>query len=277
MAEKQNQEQEKRTWKETLHLLDTEYTTSIKDVCQTLKTSREWVNRYIRPHARTIYVNTNNYDSDKKRKTNYLFVASKTIGKELVGSTWMHTGDVNNLLLQSIVSCTKQTKYIDVACLMTRSDAQDYCRKYKVLLDDMKHSVLFPHRFAELYKKSISLHLEYLDADAQELLKNQCSVTERTKVDRIDVAYPRHTNPQFGWIAIHDIKEYGDTDEAVYRKLFREGAIRIELAVPDANGICGQKVYYIEDPSPMKCEEHSFFCTVPEADWLKYKKKKRGS
>ena len=47
-----------RTWVETLEALKHEYTLSIRDVCRLLKASRPWVNRYIKPHVNTIYLNS---------------------------------------------------------------------------------------------------------------------------------------------------------------------------------------------------------------------------
>ena len=47
------------SWDELINALRTDYTTSLKDACKLLKSSRNWVNQYIRPHVKSIYLNNN--------------------------------------------------------------------------------------------------------------------------------------------------------------------------------------------------------------------------
>ena len=45
--------------------------------------------------------------------------------------------------------------------------------------------------------------------------------------------------------AVHDLKGYGDTDELIYRDLFAKGSYRIEIGIPDQDGVVSKKVYYL--------------------------------
>ena len=112
-----------------------------------------------------------------------------------------------------------------------------------------------------------------LDQTGMALYLTNCSVTQRGKAERVDVAYPGEFDPT-RWIAAHDIKDYGDTDESVYRYLFRRGCIRIEIAVPDAKGEVGSKIYYIEDPEYIENQWHDRLLNIPELEWQKHKKMK---
>ena len=49
------------------------------------------------------------------------------------------------------------------------------------------------------------------------------------------------------------MEEDGDIEETIYRSLFKEGCIRIEIKLPDKNGEIKElgKVYYISDPEPI--------------------------
>ena len=70
------------------------------------------------------------------------------------------------------------------------------------------------------------------------------------------------------WIAPHDEKEYGETDEAIYRRFFKEGHIRVEIKMVDKDGAIGRKVYYIKDPNQIKGSYQSVIVT--EQDWQEY-------
>lgn len=261
-------EGEKRTWGETLELLRYEYTLSIRDVCKLLKASRSWVNRYIKPHVRSIYLNSNVRDgATSARKCNWVQLAALELEREgMTESTWLHTSDVMDLLERSVVSITKQTKAVPVRCLMTAEAREEYDQEYLQRYQELREPMPADLR-VELWRELNVLHLKYVDAPAKTLLKQTCSITKRGDVERIDVAYPGEFEPA-EWIAAHDIKEYGDTDEDIYRKFFRRGYIRIELAVPNENGEIGSKIYYLKDPDPLLGDGKTVI--VPESAWREY-------
>lgn len=261
-------EGEKRTWQETLDLLRYDYTLSIRDVCKLLKASRSWVNRYIKPHVRSIYINSNKRAGGTPTfKCNWVQLAALELEKpDMTESTWLNTDDVMDLLRRSVVSITKQTKSVPVKYLMTEDDRKQYDAEYAELKKLMALPMPADLR-AELWRDINVLHLKYVDGDEKKLLKNTCSITKRGDVERIEVEYPGEFDPT-QWIAAHDIKEYGDTDEDVYRKFFRGGFIRIELSMPDENGEVGSKVYYIADPDPIPGDGKTVI--VSERAWREY-------
>ena len=271
--------EEKRTWAEVLAALQETHTMSIRDVCMMLKTSRPWVNKHIKPHVDAVYLNSNRR-GDLQTGRNWVRLAAAVLDKEMTESTWLHTEQLMGLLKQSVVSCTKQTKRLPVSYLIEgQGRKEEYCRRRTELLERAnnlarKLSPEAQEECIELFQKADQLHLEYVDEAAKELLKNPCSVTARGKVERIDVEYPGEFNPA-DWVAPHDIKNYGDTDEAIYRAFFRAGSIRIELAIPDEAGEVGFKVYYIQDPEQLPSGgEGDKIVVVSEAAWQTYLQKK---
>lgn len=64
-------------------------------------------------------------------------------------------------------------------------------------------------------------------------------------------------------MAVHDIMDYGDCEETIYRELFNNGYIRVEVVINnDTNGISSScKVYYISDPEPVSPKHPSFSFT----------------
>lgn len=272
-----NEQTEKRTWEEILKALEETHTTSIRDACMMLKASRPWVNRYIKPHVDALYLNSGRR-GDSQMGRNWVKLAAIMLDREdMTESIWLHTGELLGLLSRSMVSVTKQTKNVPVSSLIAGEDRKaEYCARRAELLQQAKELArkLAPEAQAkclELYQRADLLHLEYVDSAAAKLLEHTCSVTTRGKVERVDVPYPGKIDPE-RWIAPHDIKAYGDTDEAVFRYFFRSGSIRLELSIPDEDGVVSSKVYYINDPDPLpSAGEGDKIVIVAEAAWRKYK------
>ena len=261
-----------RTWTETLEALKHDYTLSIRDVCRLLKASRQWVNRYIRPHVDTIYLNSGKR-GDYRIGRNWVEMAARALEREdMTESTWFHKRALYELLERCTVSVTKQTKYIPVLWLMEPSDRDAYIRER----DDLKKLLAATMSEAEairLAKELEALPEKFLDKDSLELTDNHCRITERGKVERVVGPYPGCFAPE-SWQAGHDMKDYGDTDEDVYRKLFREGQIRIEVCIPDKDGVIGKKIYYVQDPDFIPNVWNDWHVIVPEPAWQLYKAKK---
>lgn len=265
-------EENKRTWSEVLDALKHDYTMSIRDVCRLLKASRPWVNRYIKPHVDTIYLNSNRR-GEYQLGANWVQMAARALGREeMTESTWFHTKELYGLLKRSLVSVTKQTKSVPLVYLMNEEQQESYLKEREQLRERLKKANTLKEE-QDLIAQLAALPGRYLDVDGLELMKSHCGITQRGNVERVDVPYPGAFDPT-KWIAAHDIKDYGDTDEDVYRRLFRRGCIRIEICVPDANGEPGNKIYYVEDPEFINNEWDDRVLNIPEPFWQAYKQKK---
>lgn len=262
----------KRTWLETIYDLQHDYTVSIRDVCRLLKASRSWVNRYIRPHVDAIYLNSGKR-GDFAVGPNWVRMAAKALGRDdMTESTWLNKGQLTELLGRSIVSVTKQTKSVPLVYLMDPAVRAQYILERDKLLRCAELAKT-DAEFSKIEAEFASLPSKFIDRDGQILAETRCAITKRGDVERVDVPYPEGLPPD-KWEAAHDLKDYGDTDEDVYRQLFRQGYIRIEIAIPDATGVVGQKIYYIQDPDPIKDEWDDRLLIVPERAWQEYRRKK---
>lgn len=261
-----------RTWAETLAALKNEYTLSIRDVCRLLKTSRSWVNRYIRPHVDTIYLNSGKR-GDYSIGRNWVKMAAVALEREdMTESTWFSKLQLYGLLERSVVSVTKQTKCVPLAYLMDQSTREQYISERDAIRELMGKET-DERKLANLAKELEDLPEKFIDKPGLVMTNHRCGITERGKVERVVVPYPGKFDPT-AWTAAHDMKDYGDTDEDIYRRLFRTGAIRIELCVPDKDGVVGKKVYYIQDPEFIENEWNDWHVIVPEPVWQAYKAKK---
>lgn len=123
-----------RTWEETLELLRTEYTLSLRNICQIMKASREWVNQYISPNVRKIYLD-NGYSANGKTKVSWTQMASLFLNdpKYIKDSIWINQQDFEGLIERNIVSCTRQTIRIPVEMLVEEERYDDFIDEYNDL------------------------------------------------------------------------------------------------------------------------------------------------
>ena len=69
-------------------------------------------------------------------------------------------------------------------------------------------------------------------------------------------------------ISVHDLKDYGDCDEEIYRQLFLDGCYRLEINIPGENGILSKKIYYLKPEPPKNSIE---LIPISYQDFLKWK------
>lgn len=262
-------ENENRTWLETLDLLRDEYVISIRDACEILKASRTWVNRYVKPHVRSIYLNSNRrYGKQMAGKLNWVAVAARELDREMTESVWLSKTDFFDLLSRSVVSVTKQTKRVPATALMAKNDAETYLTRREALLTRLSNPKLTDEEYEAVAAEFAENEVCHLGEKERELIGHRCGVAKRGSVPREEVSFPGGIDPM-RWIAPHDIKGYGDTDEDVYRRFFRGGYYRVELAMADADGVPGSKIFYLEDPENLEGDGEIYI--IPEGKWREHK------
>lgn len=272
--------QKKRTFEEVIALLDSEYTISIKKGCMMLKCSRSWFNKYVKPYCDFIYLN-NGIRGDEREKVNWVYIASQQLEREnMTECVWLNDNDVYNVIQRSILSITRQTIQIPVDYLLknhkafykeyeTYSEKIEQLRKTYSETNEKKYlSVIADLRIEQ--DKTVE---KYLSDTGESILKHRVKVTERSKAKPVEVKLEETNIAE--WVAPHDVKEYGDTDEMVYRRFFREGYIKIECQfVAKETGEIGKKTYYVKDQEPLQAR-HKMpagiikTITIPYSEWLK--------
>jgi hypothetical protein len=262
------------SWEELLNGLSTEYTTSFRDVCKLLKSSRVWVNKYIRPFVKSTYIRSNKR-GDNTSGVNWIRLASIQLGREdMKESIWFHTKDLETYLKKNIVSITKQTKKVPYTYFMSEEQIKAYFEERKVFEETINNPNTSIIARGAAIKLLEVCHYNFLkdDPKTKTMLKHARKITERTKPSKMPIAIEEL--PQdflYRMDAIHDLKDYGDADETIYRNLFKQGEIRIEMNFADNDGQIGKKVYYVPDPDPIKDEHHLGSFCIDEAAWRKYR------
>lgn len=276
MAEKQRNIRptvQHEKWADLLEALQTTYTISFKEVCRILRASRPWANQYVKPFVPYVFINSSQRGDTSSGKINWVRMAAMQLNRpEMTESVWFNRADFQTFITTAVSSCTKQTKAIPLTYLMPESDIEGFVTERAELRQQMKEA-LAPQLFAKLSAAYHMLPYRYFKNDpaTKKLLEGQVRITERTKAPAIKVPLPSDFMEH--WQAPHDLKDYGDADETIYRLLFQKGAIRIELRLKDETGKVGTKVFYMLDPEPLIVpfmdEGHII---VTEQAWQQYKK-----
>lgn len=260
----------KRSWEETLYCLGNTHTLSIKDICGMLKVSRQWVSKYILPFVDTIYL-----PNGTVKGVNWVKIASLRLDKKMSSCVWCNKKEVEALIMNGIVSITRQTRCLPIEWLIDSNHARKFAEEYRNIQNQLEEqfanfrgtpSDIF--KIAELNKEKDKIICSHASGAGRKLFEGRVKKTQRGKVARVECELP-NVDIKESWIAPHDMLEYGDSDELLYRSFFENGFVRIELVLPDSDGCLGKKVYYIETEKANSL--YGECVTVSEAVWQKYK------
>lgn len=258
-----------RTWLETLQLLETTHTTSIKRGCKALKCSRSWFTKYILPWLEedAVYLAGRGGSG-----VNWVTGAALQLGRvgELTESIWLNTAAFDHLVRSSVTSATQQTKLIPLINFVPESQVKEFEAMHDAIEEARKNSVLDGAK--PLYVKMLEeLKERYLPPEVSEFLEeNEVSPTARGQVPRVEVEIPLPRVPIEEWMAVHDLKDYGDTDEVIYRRLFSAATVRLRLEIPlKGTEEKSEKIFYVEDPDPiLPVSTHTPFALASYAAYI---------
>lgn len=239
-------------WSAALEALNSTHTTTIKDICRQLKASRGWVNEYITPHISEskIYLPTGR--GEGSNGVNWAYIAAKALNRpDLTEANWYKTEDYLKFIESSISKITRQTIYLPVEMFV--KDKEEFAVLYK-RYEEKIIGIINEGLNAKNIKAYSRLIFEQnglwktMLAEENEtvVMAGDCAGVGRSKVEHIPCEINVMENIAH-WIAPHDIKGYGDTDEEVFRRFFKHGYYRLEFLIEGKSGKSARKVYYLED------------------------------
>lgn len=241
---------------ELLNAAETKYTLSLKDACKALKCSRSYAQKYIRPNVPSIYLS----NGKGTGKVNYAKLVSSIINKRKNNidnnnysneSIYLDEKAFNSFILSCITSCKKRSKKAYKTFFIKTDCLEVY---YKELLNLYLSLTKNIKTDKNILNEIDILYLKYAKNNYVKNIIHPAIVQKdkRTTAEFINVAVPNI--PIREWQAVHDLMDYGDIEETIYRQLFKEGCIRLEIKLPDKNGEIKDKgkIYYIPDPVPIK-------------------------
>lgn len=242
---------EKR-WAACLHALDTDYTLPFRKACKILKCSRDWVSSYIKPNCHYIYLS--------RIGINYHSYAQEILGFEEMDSVWFNEKEFVKLIKSNIKSCTRQTILVPVEALINPDQMERFRIEYQAVCALMD-------RFISKEKREVVKR--YATAEGLALWDMQASPYKRSNAKAVQVPLPSFDLKDM--MAVHDLKDYGETDEMIYRGLFRKGSIKLEVAIPDKNGCVSKKIYYLFPNDDINLNNTVQAVLMKYSDYLLYK------
>ena len=231
-------------WEDCVNALDEEYTLTLKDMCKILKCSRAWATRYLKPHLHYIYVG-----NGAGKSANYLLKAKAMLGRsDMNETTWYSKKEFEELIKNNLGQCTRQTILVPIEKLIDVDKLAFFLKTFTPLdaiIEEFKKN-----ENIEWLNHTINEHDQIIeqniDARFKDAYKDLPSCYKRTLSPVIPIQKDFKEFDLHNLIAVHDIKEYGDCDETIYRKIFLKGCVRTVLRLPDQNGEISEKVYYVD-------------------------------
>lgn len=245
-----------------------------------LKVNRPWLNRYILPALDTIYLSGYIPSASGIKRSNWLKIASIQLNdKPLHDSMWISEESFLSFIEKSIISITRQTRRIPVELLVKDIPAfvaayNKYQESVSYYKNEIKEGNLAA--FNKLQKEIAEqkrCYLEFLSPKGRTLMENgSTNIVRRSDTIPIDTTLPPIDKVIAKWQAPHNEKSYGDTDESIYRRFFKEGYTRIELEFEDMDGKKTRKVFFLPDPEPITAKHIDEYITVGERAYLEFMK-----
>ena len=272
----------KLSFDEIKQALTTTHTLSTRMICEYLKTYRPWVTKYILPKLDKIYIPTGRGNS--KSSADWVWWLRKFNNIDIKESSWYRRNDFENLLKDSLISCTRQTISVSLTALIDEKERPCFLNDYIPLKESLEEARKTKkwETINKIEKELSKLYSKYLGngfIQSSEIYWNGSK-----NIPVINAAFSkRSATEQFPYdmkvdytslSAVHDLKGYGGIDEEIYRSLFVNGAIRLEYHFTAENGDHGEKIFYCFDRSDEKyrLNDPSPTWTLPYSFWLKVKK-----
>lgn len=264
-------------WGSILYAIQTTHDLTIREMCRLLKTGRSWVVKNIVPQIseNTIYLPT--HIGNDKNRVNWAVIAAYQLERESVEAKWFRRQDFYDLISRSIVSVTKQTIRIPVEFFV--KDKAAFREKYSKCsehITEVNHENSFSDLkkitlLSKLYQERQKLWLSELSEEMALIVEEgECANTPRSKVEPTHCEYDVVSDIE-KWVAPHDVLEYGECDEQVYRKFFANGYIRIELQIEGKEDKISQKIFYLYDLNVYRPQYVDEYAVFRYSTWLKYK------
>lgn len=249
------------SWQELLNAVHYDYNVTTKEICETLRCSEAFVRQCIRPWLRHTYV------SDVK-------IAITDEGDELQSRAASHLrrlyGELNSpdkVVLRED-GCT---------VLFSRKDYMEWIKQHTTVsartkrvditkwLKDSEEAVAAVGRLRDAAIDNSEVMRDYrdarnyhLDAAGQAVLAARVPSSKSPR--QVYRKVVNHAAADAPWIVVEDavqvdfstckrLKEFGIADAAAYRIINQQGWLRVDLTLPDSNGVLHTLTYYMPDPA----------------------------
>lgn len=229
-------------WSACIDSLQGDFTLTLRQMCQFLKVDRSWLNRYVKPHLRYIYL-SNGVGKSANYLEAYNLVRYMNDQNLVTDTTWYSLSDFESLLNQCFVDITRQTIAVSIDRLILPEKLRYFNQNYRNPHDIWLSMFDNGHDYKQEMREHENLIRECASEEGWKMYKNRPLKYKRTLCQAVPYQLDKSVM-ELELKSAHDMKDYGDTDEEVYRKIFQEGYCRAVLRIPDRNNVFSEKVYY---------------------------------
>lgn len=235
----------KRKPEEIEYMLTYSHKTRIKEICKMLKCSRPFVNdniiRYFCDSEDYVFV----YD-------NYL-VKPTLANEATLNGKWYDTKKIEQFIRDAIVEVSVQTITVDASYFIdSQEKADEWAKKYDELMVRYHNDISSNSKNKN--KGVIALHYDQLFDDMnsqyfnldefEDMIAKYNHSGDAPSVDITNDELINNIN-LYNLVSVPSLKDYGDVDEEVYRKLFKESYYKVVLQFSDfKTGEIAKKVLY---------------------------------
>lgn len=235
----------KRTPEEIEYLLTYSHKTRIKEICKMLKCSRPFVNdniiRYFDKPEDYVFVCDN-------------YLVNPTLANDVtLNGKWYNTKKIEQFIRDAIVEVSMQTITVDASYFIESQDlATEWAEKYDQLMVRYRNDISSNSKNKN--KGIIALHYDqlfdnlnnqYFNLDEYEDMI--AKYNKRGDAPSVDITSDELINSidLYDLVSVPSLKDYGDVDEEVYRRLFKESYYKVTFQFSDfKTGEIAKKVLY---------------------------------
>lgn len=231
----------KRKPEEIEYMLTYLHKTRIKEICKMLKCSRPFVNdniiRYFCNPEDYVFVCDNH-------------LINPTLANEAtLNGKWYNTEKIEQFIREAIVEVSTQTITVDASYFIENQDlAIEWAEKYDQLMDEYHNDDSFENKGEKaLYYDQLfdNLNLQYFDLDRHKDMI--AKYNKRGDAPSVDITNDELVNSidLYNLVSVPSLKDYGDVDEDVYRRLFKENYYKVTFQFTNfKTGEIAKKVLY---------------------------------
>lgn len=243
---------------ELVDCLETDYTLTVRDICEKLKITRPTFDAAIKPHIS--YVKIGGYvriddENYERSKWNLILKKMEVIqGNDL---TYYNKEEFENFIYNH-AKFSQQTKKVELTDYIKNETKLEnyymYTKQANAKMSALKDTHKLELKLALAQTIQIlrgvaeqSLY-ESMTKDGKRILDTAPNPTKRTLSPAVEVKIPKDIFLQADWQSVSEIAGWGGTSEQAMREIFMDSKIRCEIVLPNKKGKETKIVRYMDDP-----------------------------
>lgn len=247
-----------KSFDDLIDCLETDYTLTVRDICEKLKITRPTFDTAIKPHIH--YVKIGGYvriDDQNYERSKWNLILNKMEVIQGYDQTYYNKQEFENLIYCH-TRFTQQTKKVELTDYIKNETKLEnyymYTKQANAKLSELKDTHKLEIKLAlapiiqELHKMAEHSLYEAMTKNGKRILDTAPNPTKRTLSPAVEVKIPKDIFLQADWQSVSEIAGWGGTSEQAMREIFMDSKIRCEIVLLNKKGKETKIVRYMDDP-----------------------------